>query len=332
MKKIVYFVFIVLFGLTLCSCSPKQNNKILTVYLPDSNSWMVKSGLSEKFEKENNCKLRLVYFEAAANIVARMELEKNNPKADVLMGLSRTTFIKAKSMDILQSYTPKNADKIVGVNEISPSFYATGYDHGGLAIIYNKKKIGRTLHSFDDLLSLKRQLVFSDPRTSTTGQDFLLWTIATYGSDWSKFWNKLKPAILTVTKGWSSAYAKLQQGEADVMISYAADNAYNIYKYKKSKFEILVPATGGFSQIEGAAIVKKKNINSLAEKFIDFLLSDDFQSKVFTNNWMLPVTNVKLPPIAKYYVRADKELSISNEAIKNNLPNWLKTWTDIVTN
>jgi thiamine transport system substrate-binding protein len=115
------------------------------------------------------------------------------------------------------------------------------------------------------------------------------------------------------------------------MVSYASDNAYNLYKYKKSKFDVLVPSVGGFKQLEGSSLISKEKIKPEAKEFINFLLSDEVQSKIFQNNWMMPVTNVKLPDIAKYYVKADKYLNIPNSEIEKNLPGWLRDWAGIVT-
>jgi len=223
----------------------------VTVYLSNSSSWIEKTGVCRGFEKLHDCEVKFVYFEGGVNAVSRLILEKSNPRADVIMGLSRTTFIKAMSLDLLEKYKPENAEKITGGNELSYDFYATDFDYGGLAIVYNKNKLNKTLTTFEDLTKLKRQLVFPDPRTSTLGQNFLLWTIAIYKDKWQDYWKKLKPAILTVTKGWSSAFTKLETGEADVMVSYASDKAYNIYKYKTSKFDAVVPATEDLNRLKG---------------------------------------------------------------------------------
>ncbi|MCF7791602.1 MAG: thiamine ABC transporter substrate-binding protein [Victivallales bacterium] len=332
MKKILNFTVSFIFLLLLsASCGKKKNSNTLTVYLPDSYSWLKETGTCKSFEKKNECKIKFVYFEAAVNIVSRMSLEKSNPKADILMGLSRTTFIRAKKLGVLEKYKPENADKIISGNNIFSGFYATPFDYGGLAIIYNKNKLGGSLNSFNDLTDLRRELVLTDPRTSTTGQDFLLWTIALYGKNWKSFWRKLKPAILTVTKGWNSAFSKLETGEAAAMVSYASDKAYNIYKYHNSRFDVFVPENSGFKQIEGNALVKKQDIKQISKKYIQFMLSDKIQSKIFLHNWMFPVTEVKLPEIAKYYVKPKKYCSISNEEIEKNLTSWLEEWAAIVT-
>ena len=41
--------------------------------------------------------------------------------------------------------------------------------------------------------------------------------------------------------------------------------------------------------IEFAAMVKKSKKQKLAQTFIDFMLSEDFQKAIPTSNWMYPV-------------------------------------------
>ena len=332
MKKLksVFMALVIMVVFVLTSCS-KDQLSVITVYLPNSYSWLEKSHVCDDFIKEHKCQIKFIYFEASVDMISRLQLERINPRADVIMGLSRATFVKAKDMDLLEKYKPVNADKLKNNNEISSDFYATDFDYGDLAIIYNKEKIKGKLKTFEDLTKLKRTIVLSDPRTSTTGQDFLLWTIAAHKNNWQKYWYKLKPAILTVTSGWSTAFAKLETGEAGAMISYASDKAYNIYKYKEAKFDVFIPESGGFRQLEGNALIKKAQIKDISKEFINYMLDDKVQSKIFLNNWMMPVTDVKLPEVAKYYKQANKHYSVSNKDIQENLESWLRQWTKIIT-
>ena len=48
--------------------------------------------------------------------------------------------------------------------------------------------------------------MIEDPRTSTPGLGLLLWVRELYGDRAPEAWQKLKPRILTVSKGWSEAY------------------------------------------------------------------------------------------------------------------------------
>lgn len=322
MKKLVVLM------LTLISIGAYA--KELVVYAPDSMKWMEKTVI-ESFEKEYQTKVKLIKFDGAAKITSRLLLEKRRPKADVVIGLSQATLANAKKEDLLMKFKPLNSKLIVKKEyEIDSEYYATTFDFGGLAIIYDPEKLNTVPTSFEDIKKIEKGLIMQDPRTSTTGQDFLLWTIAVYGDKWQEFWKELKPAILTVTPGWGEAFGKFETGEAPMMVSYATDGAYSYHYYGGTKYKALIPEEGGFVQVEGAAVVNKKNVDPMALTFIEFILSDSFQKEIPLNQWMFPVTNVELPEVFKHAEKIDTPLTLSSEEVEKNLTTWLNEWEKIM--
>ncbi len=69
-------------------------------------------------------------------------------------------------------------------------------------------KLKNPPRSFEDLLKpdYRNRIILEDPRTSSPGLGFLLWTIAVYGENYLAYWERLMPNILTITEGWDSAY------------------------------------------------------------------------------------------------------------------------------
>ncbi len=312
------------------SCGKKQD--VLTIYLPGDYSWLSKTGLFSKFENENDVRIKPVYFEGASKIVVRLMLEKENPNADIVMGINQVSLIQAKKLNLITPYRPENYSIIKAPgNTISPDFYATIFDFGGLAFIYDPSKIKIPLKSFNDITKLKKSLVMPDPRTSSTGQDFLLWTIAVFGDKWTDYWKSLKPSIITITPDWDSCFAKFETGEASIMVSYASDEAYSIYTYHSDKYKVFIPSEGGYMEAEANALVKKPAINEKARKFIDFCLTDEVQKSIPLNNWMMPVTDVKLPEVFKYYKRPKQYKQLPNSELSDNLQSWMNIWTGLMT-
>lgn len=329
MKKAL-ILFSMLGLMLMASCAKKR--EVLTIYLPNNYNWLLKTGMISKFEENNDVKIKPVYFEGASKIVVRLMLEKDNPSADVVMGLNQVSFIQAKKLNLLEKYRPENYTKIKSPgNIISTDFYATSFDFGGLAFIYDPLKIKIPLNSFEDIAKLKKSLVMPDPRTSTTGQDFLLWTIAVFGDKWTDYWKSIKPSIITITPDWDSCFAKFETGEASIMVSYASDEAYAMYIYNSDKYKVFIPSEGGYMETEANALVKKKSINDKARKFIDFCLTDEVQETIPLNNWMMPVTDVKLPEAFKYYKNPEKYRQLSNYELSKNLETWMKSWTALMT-
>jgi thiamine transport system substrate-binding protein len=292
--------------------------------------WIEDSVISE-FENMYDVDVKVMKLGDAGNVLSRIKLEKRNPKADVVIGLDQSLTVEAVKNDLLMPYKPLNASKIENQDIIfNQDFSVTPYDYGAIAIIYDPERLDTTPKSFEDLTEMDKSLIIQDPRSSSTGQAFLLWTIAVYGDDWKEFWKELKPAILTVTTGWTDSFSKFEAGEAPMMVSYATDGAYSYEYYESTKYKALIPEEGGYVQIEGAGIVNGTNNEELAKRFLEFLLMDEFQKEVPLNQWMFPVTNVELPESYEYALKPEKILTIESEEIADNLDKWLNEWEEIM--
>ncbi len=298
----------------------------LTVYVYESLSW-IEQGMVQKFEEMYDCEVKVVKLGDAGNVLTRLVLEKKNPRADVVIGLDQSLAAKAVEEDLLIPYKPKNIENVKDKTLIfDPEYYVIPYDYGAIAIIYDPEKIQEGLESFEDLTKYQNSLIIQDPRASSTGQAFLLWTIAVYGNEWKDFWERLKPAILTVSPSWDDSFAKFEIGEAPMMVSYATDSAYSQYYYGSSKYKVFIPKEGAYVQIEGAGIVEGTDNLDLAQEFIEFLLTEDFQKEIPLNQWMFPVIDVELPEVYQHALVPEKILTIPAQEISNNLEKWLKEW------
>jgi len=300
----------------------------LVIYTYESLDWIKKSAVPA-FEKKYNCTVKVVKFADAGNIVARLKLEKKKPRADVALGLTPALVSLSKKENLLSKYRSKGIFRVTEKSALFDVEYATPYDFGALAFVYNPLKLDKVPETFADICALKKGLIIEDPRTSSTGQDFLLWTVAVYGDGWKDFWIRLKGAVLTVTPGWGEAFAKFEAGEAPVMLSYATDGAYSWENYKSEKYKAFIPAEGGFLQVEAGSVVKGTKQPKLAGAFLDSILEDSFQKDIPLNQWMFPVTDVPLPDSFKKAVLPAKTVSLPQHNLADNLAKYLKEWEEI---
>ncbi|GAB6188853.1 thiamine ABC transporter substrate-binding protein [Marinitoga arctica] len=323
MKKVLFFFVGILLVSTIFA-------NTLTVYVYDSLDW-IKKGVIQKFEKMYGVNVNVVVLGDGGNVLARLKLEKNNPKADVVIGLDQSLSVLAINEDLVIPYTPLNLNKIKDSNLIfDKTNHLIPYDYGAIAIVYDPERLNVVPRSFEDLTKLNKKLIIQDPRTSSTGQAFLLWTIAVYKDQWKDYWKRLKNAILTVTPGWSEAFAKFESGEAPMMVSYATDGAYSYYYYNSTKYKAFIPEEGAYVQIEGAGIVKGTKNLELSKRFLEFLLFDDFQKEIPLNQWMFPVINTELPEAFNYAIIPDKVVTIEADEIDKNMEKWLEEWEEIM--
>ncbi|MBO8160087.1 MAG: thiamine ABC transporter substrate-binding protein [Thermosipho sp. (in: Bacteria)] len=321
MKKFLLVLF-VLIAFTSISSE-------LIVYTYDS----FVSGIGQKvvpiFEKMYGCKVKLLSYGDAGAVLSRLIAEKDNPRADVIIGLDQGLLSKAIKYDVLDKYKPLNYG-LLKYSELMND-YGVPYDFGALAIVYNKETIKNPPKSFEDLLKpeYKRKIVVEDPRTSSTGLSFLLWTIAVYGENYLNFWKQFRENLLNITPGWDEAFEMLESGEADIMVSYVTDGAYSYYYYGNIKYVPIVMSEGAFVQVEYASIVKNAKNKELAKRFLEFILMEEFQKEIPLNQWMLPVTEIEMPEAFNYVPKIEKTLQIP-ATIYDNLEEILKKWSKIV--
>jgi len=329
MKRIFKFFFIVLVFVFLT-----RGAFSLTIYSYDS---FVSYGLSKKviplFEKLYNEKVEVRTYGDAGSLLSRVILEKQRPKADIVLGIDQNLLPRALKENVFVPYKPKNLKNIKNKELIfDTTYHLIPYDFGAIAIVYDKKGLSTPPQTFEELLDpkFKKSLIIEDPRTSSTGLAFLYWTISVYKDGFTSYWKKLIPNILTITSGWDEAFNLFSNGEAPMMVSYATDPAYSYENYKTLKYGAVIFKEGGYIQIEGAGIVKgTKNLES-AKKFIEFMLTPEFQREIPLTQWMFPVLNVSLPVSFKYAARVDKILTIPPEIISKNQDKWIRRWEEII--
>ena len=101
-------------------------------------------------------------------------------------------------------------------------------------------------------------------------------------------WTRLRPRVVTVTKGWSEAYGLFLKGEADMVLSYSTSPAYHIGAEKKTNYRAAMFAEGHATQVEVAGVVASSKQPELARKFLAFLLTAEAQALLPETNWMYP--------------------------------------------
>ncbi|MGQ9855426.1 MAG: thiamine ABC transporter substrate-binding protein [Fervidobacterium sp.] len=319
------FIFFVLALLTVLSFSAE-----LVIYTSDSFAGGIAKVVIPKFEKQYNCKVKVISFGSMGDVLARLIAEKNSPRADVVVGLNLQQLNKAISEGILEKYRATNSKNLTYKGFVND--YGTVYDYGAIAMLYNSEKIKNPPRSFKDLLKpeYKGKIVLIDPRTSSTGLTFLMWTIAAFGEDGAiEYWKELKKNVLTFTSGWSAAFKMIETGEADIIVSFATDGAYSMYKYGSIKYVPVIFEEGAYVLEEYAGIIKNAKNRALARAFIEFILTPEFQKEVPLNQWMLPVINIELPEVFKY-VPATKKILRVDPKINERLDEILKKWEKAV--
>ncbi|ELA8155510.1 TPA: thiamine ABC transporter substrate binding subunit [Vibrio parahaemolyticus] len=322
---------IALAAITSTSAFAAENT--LTIYTYDSFAadWGPGPKIEQAFEAKCGCDVNFVALDDGVSILNRLRLEGGNSKADIVLGLDNNLMAEAKKTGLLTEHNVDTANTVLP-NDWSDTTFVP-YDYGYFAFVYNKEKLANPPKSMKELVETRDDLkvIYQDPRTSTPGQGLMLWMKSIYGDDVTQAWQKLASKTVTVTKGWSEAYSMFLNGESDLVLSYTTSPAYHLIAENDSKFATANFAEGHYMQVEVAAKVKGSKNSELADQFMNFILSDEFQSAMPTGNWMYPVTDVELPKGFETLSVPSKSLSFSADEVAKMRKSWIREWQSALT-
>jgi thiamine transport system substrate-binding protein len=257
----------------------------LTVYTYDSfvSDWGPGPAVEKAFEKVCGCDLKLVGAGDGAALLARVKLEGARSDADIVLGLD-TNLTAAAAETGLFAPSGVRAEYALPVSWEDPLFVP--YDWGYFAFVHNADAAAPA--DFRALAASDKKIVIQDPRSSTPGLGLLLWVKAAYGDEAPAIWDGLADNVVTVTKGWSEAYGMFLEGEADMVLSYTTSPAYHLIAEEDSSKAAASFDEGHYMQVEVAGKLAASDQPELADQFLQFMVSDAFQSIIPTTNWMYP--------------------------------------------
>lgn len=330
MRKHFAFSLAALMLAALPLTATAQDKKTLTVYTYESfvAEWGPGPKVKETFEKTCDCTLNFVAVADGVALLTRLKLEGASSDADVALGLDTNLIQEAKDTGLFAPHgIDTSAAKVPGgfKDDVFVPF-----DYGHFAVIYDSETIKTPPSSLKDLVEgdPSQKIVIQDPRTSTPGLGLLLWVKSVYGDKAPEAWAKLKNRILTVTPGWSEAYGLFTKGEAPMVLSYVTSPAYHMMEEKTERYKAAKFSEGHYIQIEVSGMLKATKNKALAEQFLAFTLSPQFQTIIPTTNWMMPAaaTADPLPEAFGKLVEPSKTFLMSPEEVAKNRQAWIREW------
>jgi thiamine transport system substrate-binding protein len=318
-----------LFALVVLA-APAAAKETLTIYTYDSfvAEWGPGPKVKEAFEKDCDCTIEWVAPGDGVAVLNRLKLEGDNTKADVVLGLDTNLTAEAAATGLFGKH---GLDLALAKTPIPwADDYFMPFDYAHFAVIYDSQVMKDPPKSLDELVNgdPSQKIVLQDPRTSTPGLGFLLWMKEVYGEKSSDAWKKLSGRVLTVTPGWSEAYALFTKGEAPMVLSYTTSPAYHMIAENSDRYKAAAFAEGHYLQIEVAGLIDKSPRRELAQKFIAFMMGPGFQDQIPTNNWMFPAGQISAPLPAAFdtLVKPDKTLIYSPLEVDQNRRAWIDEW------
>jgi thiamine transport system substrate-binding protein len=342
MKPITFYFL--LFTLLLSACTPKPTEP-QTITILTHDSFAIGEDVIKAFEAENNAKVVFLQSGDAGAVLNQAVLTKDAPLADVLFGVDNTFLSRALDANIFEAYQSPVLSEIADEYKLDSSNRAQPVDYGDVCINYDKnyfaeKNLPVPL-TFEDLAKpeYKDLLVVENPATSSPGLAFLLATRAHFGDGYLDYWQSLKANGVVVVDGWETAYytnfsASSGKGPQPMVVSYASSPAAEVVfasdPLAESPTASIVASDMCFRQIEFVGILKNTPNQALAQKFVDFMLSQKFQEDMPLNMFVYPVNkNAQLPEVFTNFAQvAESPAALSYSEIASNRDSWIEAWTE----
>jgi thiamine transport system substrate-binding protein len=321
-----------------------------TLTIMSHDSFNLSAELIAEFERANNVKLQFLKAGDTGSALNRALLTRANPLADVFFGVDNTFLSRALSADAFEPYAPKGLDQIPVDLKLDPQNRLIPIDYGFVNLNYDRSsELFKDIPEpeqlrLEDLTKpeFKGKVVVQNPATSSPGLAFMLATIDYFGQDgWLDWWRQMKENGLVVVDGWETAYytnfsGSSGKGPQPIVVSYAtspaAEVAFSEGKLSEPPTGNILPPKAAFRQIEFAGILKGTKNRALAEKWMDYLLSEPVQKDIMPQMVVYPaLPTATIPEVYQKFAPVPESPAVLDpELIAQNRDTWIREWTEAV--
>ena len=264
-------------------CSHIANAQSLTVYSAGPNDLIQQ--LARDFEKNTGAKVN-VFQGTTGQIMARLEAERSNPVADVVISASWDSALALKRAGDLLAYSPKGAEHVPDSLKDS-NYIAQGI--AALALVWNKNSNTPKPGDWKDLTQpeYRRQVLMPDPAQSGAAFEWLSGLLSSRGEQatWALL-TELRRNGMVVSGPNARALNPVLQGAKAAAIGAVDYIAYG-QQARGEAIEIIFPASGTVIAPRPMMILNYSRQPEQAKAFLDYLLSEEGQTAV-ANQYLIP--------------------------------------------
>ncbi len=298
------------------------------------------------FTDETGIEVEILRAGDAGAALNQAILTRDNPEADVFFGVDNTFLSRAVDADLFVPYESPALDEIDQAFAIDDEHRVTPVDYGDVCVNYDREYFSAAgippPRTIDDLArpDYRDLLVVQNPATSSPGLAFMLATVDRFGADgFLDFWADLRANGVLVSDGWEDAYfgqfsGGSGEGSRPLVVSYASSPPAEVLGLDPPPAEspTAVVDDGCFRQIEFAGILNGAANEDGARRFVDFLLSPEFQADLPLNMFVFPVRpDTELPEVfVTHAVLPADPVTVDPGEIGANRDEWIEEWTDTV--
>lgn len=322
-----------------CSLGGGSDDDGRKVVLVTHDSFAMDEAVLKKFTERTGITIDVRKLGDAGALTNQLVLTKDSPVGDVAYGVDTTFASRALDEDVFAAH--KVDVQGPAEYQLDDTGRLTAVDLGDVCLNVDPAALAAkgvpVPTGYADLVKpeYKDLLVVENPATSSPGLAYLLGTIATLGDGWQDHWKALQANGVKVVSGWEEAYQQEFSGSSGkgprpIVVSYASSPSAELADDGTPRTKAVLDTC--FRQVEYAGILKNAAHAEDAKTVMDFLLSEEFQSKVPEYMYVYPTrADVALPAAweqAAPLPSAPAELP--SKEIQQNRERWISEWRGIV--
>lgn len=236
-------------------------------------------GMAAAFTAQTGIKVD-VYQATSGAVLARLEAEKSQPRADVVVLASWGEGLAVRARGLVQSYSSPEAKKLRPA-WVDGGLIAQG--GAGLAVVLNTEQVKREQYpkSWFDLTApqWRGSVTMPDPTLSGSAAEFLAIFVQVYGQKAWKLFQDLAQNGMLVPGPNKAALTPVLSGAKKATISGVDYISYGQIA-KGEKLTVLYPTEGTVVALRPMFVQEGAPHPQEGQKLVDFMLSDEGQNLV----------------------------------------------------
>lgn len=285
--------------------------------------------LTQEYEKVQNIKVNVVSLADDA-LLARLKLEADNPRADIVIA-DRSLLEAARESHCLAPSASEQTDMIAERFKNADNYW-TGIWYDPIVFAANQdflKTLPQSPAKWSDLVKDNKWRIGLTDFLAADAYANLLYTMAAVNGENQTldYFKKIHPKVVQYAKFLATPVRMAGMGEVDIAIAVQSE----AIRYCNDNFpiQIIYPEEGTAYLLTGAGLVKGTSHATDARQFIDWLLQDGAQVTLRINKFFFNPTNPEsylAKGIAAKNLRLfDTEVEITKEQQHRLMDRWVQT-------
>lgn len=332
-KYIAAFLIIILY---LSGCSKDRNgagggySKKLKVLCAEpflsNNVWQDFS----YFEARNDCEIVIEMMDEPGDILKLLEEKKDSIDVDVVCGIPSSLLESVNGLELFTEVELSNRKFVDEKFYFDKENHFVPYAFSYLGFAFNGNQIPEPPVNLGELQDDRwnNMIIMPNPVSTGIGRAMLHLSAAKFGKNGFRYlWNGIQKNFVIYTESYDAAYRRLLAEEGYMMPALITHLRYHNQNSDSRNIRSVLFKEGTLRYTENAGICAESNNEILAKKFLEYLLSSEFQRRMWLHKWMYPVNKEIIEElglaedIAMY---EKKRCKMSQKTVKEEEELWLK--------